>query len=189
MCSRLVSSSSGVSSSRTGTQAQIQVAKKRDRVKTRSRFLINFSKVRLVQSNRLIVSDSGAFCPRGFAQSSLMQLRAKARVALPKTATSTSLCAYFRPSMAFKIFGRATRTFTLSVNLSRKATLQSFSVYFRVFRGKKPYFFVFFRGFSGKNQPLSPKTSCMSYKPAALPSSHKAARMAPLAKVIRLLAL
>src|SRR5690554_7029219 len=79
MCSRLVSSSSGVSSSRTGTQAQIQVAKKRDRVKTRSRFLINFSKVRLVQSNRLIVSDSGAFCPRRITLSSLRRPACRTR--------------------------------------------------------------------------------------------------------------
>ncbi len=41
---------------------------------------------------------------------------------------------------------------------------------------------LFFRYFS-------PSTSCMSYRPAGFWSSHKAARTAPLAKVIRLEAL
>ena len=89
MCSRLVSSSSGVSSSRTGTQAQIQVAKKRDKVKTRSRFLINFSKVRLVQSNRLIVSYFGVFCPRRILAGSMAVVRQEGWIAFPKNATGT----------------------------------------------------------------------------------------------------
>ncbi|OHY81495.1 hypothetical protein BCA33_11035 [Marinobacter sp. AC-23] len=52
-----------INSSRAGTQAQIQVAKKREGVKTPSRFLLSgdffvpwaFQSLRLVQLNRLIV--------------------------------------------------------------------------------------------------------------------------------------
>src|SRR5690554_683860 len=121
------------------------------------------------------------------------QPRAEAWTPLPKTATSSSMSAYFRPSLAFKIFGRGVQASALRVNRETthhtKSISFDLSVSFRGFRGKKSFLFVFFRGFSGKDQSLRPSTSCMSYKPAALPSSHKAARIAPLAKVIRLLAL